>query len=84
MDSIQGFETWFFGGLITLLLSSIFYFLKRNFEQIQEEIKELKTGHNDHETRIQLTEQTVDQVNASVTRGQDAFHQIMTKLNAMQ
>jgi hypothetical protein len=56
MENLQGFETWFFGSLITALLIIIGYFLKKNLEEIQHEIKELKEKHHNHETRIQVNE----------------------------
>jgi hypothetical protein len=56
MENLQGFETWFFGSLITALLIIIGYFLKKNLEEMQNEIKELKDGQQNHETRLQVNE----------------------------
>ena len=56
MENLQGFETWFFGSLISLTLLIIGYFLKRNFEKLEATQKEHEDSINDHETRIRLQE----------------------------
>lgn len=56
METLQGFETWFFGGLITILLAVIGFFLKRNLDKLEAMVQKHETQLNDHETRLQISE----------------------------
>lgn len=83
MDNLQGFETWFFGSLISLLIIVLGFFLKSwaaNMETIVKEhgkeIAELKATQLVHEHRLEVSyEARAD--------GKKAFEAIMTKLGAM-
>lgn len=56
METLQGFETWFFGGLITILLSLLVYFVKKYLDRMETRLEEHDQQLNDHETRLQLRE----------------------------
>lgn len=56
MENLQGFETWFFGSLISVLLIIIGFFLKRNIDTLETMVKKHDDMINDHETRLQVGE----------------------------
>jgi hypothetical protein len=56
MENLQGFETWFFGSLISILLVIIGFFLKRNVDKLESMVQKHDDVLNDHETRIQMNE----------------------------
>lgn len=56
MENLAGFETWFFGSLISILLIVIGFFLKKNIDTLEMMVKKHEEVINDHETRIQMNE----------------------------
>lgn len=68
MDTLQGFETWFFGSLISVILLTIGYFLKRNFERLEEKVDRHDISIADHETRIAVREAESNQIGRTLER----------------
>ncbi len=83
LENLQGFETWFFGGLISLMLAIIVFFLRNGWTELreiiqrhEEDIRELKEIQSIDHHRLGIVEE-------STKKGQESFEQIMTKLGAM-
>lgn len=69
-----------FGSVITLLLAVISYFLK----QSNQEIKEMLSKVNDHETRITVNENDIKRHEHAIGKSSDELAtEIVMKLRAM-
>lgn len=56
METLQGFETWFFPTLISLLLIIIGVLLTRTFNKMESMMEKHDDQLQDHETRLQIQE----------------------------
>ncbi len=83
IESLQGFETWFFGGLISLMLAIIVFFLRNGWTELREIIQRHEASINDLKQLTAIHDHRIETVEKATEKGQEAFEQIMTKLGAM-
>jgi uncharacterized protein YoxC len=76
METFAGFETWFFGSLISILLIVIGFFLKRNLEKLENKVDGHEAKLNEHETKIQVLKSTETGINRTLERTNELLNRL--------
>lgn len=84
MENLHGFETWFFGGLISLMLFVISFFAKSAWDDLKKIMEDQGRRIQSLERVTDVHEHKIESASESSDKAHKAFDQIMTKLNAMK
>lgn len=83
IDDLKGFETWFFGGLISILLGLLMYFAKNAWDELRGLVKKQGEDITDLKQLTAIHDHRLEDVDESIKRGNDAYERLITTLGAL-